>query len=227
MSATAEQLPLGMRPAEYDRLGELLDKCQPLATLETGLANGGSAVILCDWLSKNTNGQHTAIDPFQSAPTPKGFDNAGVKAVEKSGQGQRLTVIEDFGHIALPRLVAEGKKFQFVLIDGYHSFDYTMLDLFYADLLLDDGGYVVVHDTGMPAVCKACRFLETQKPYERLSPPIGETRTSFFGKASRRMSQLFSGTWNAYKERRTKWFSLAAYKKQSARLTDEWANCDF
>ena len=227
MSATAEQLPLGMRPAEYDRLRELLDRCQPKATLETGLANGGSAIVLCDWLAKNTNGQHTAIDPFQSAPKPKGFDNTGVMAVEQSGQGNRLTVIEDFGHMALPRLVAEGRKFQFVLIDGYHSFDYTLLDLFYADLMLDDGGYVVVHDTGMPAVYKACRFLETQKPYERLSPPIGETRSSLYGKVSRRVGQLLNGTWKAFEERRTKWFSLAAYKKQSSRLTEEWAACDF
>jgi cephalosporin hydroxylase len=227
MSATAEQLPLGMRPAEYDRLRELLDKCQPRATLETGLANGGSAVILCEWHSKNTDGKHTAIDPFQSAPKPKGFENAGVNAVASAGQAHRMTVIEDFGHLALPRLVEEGRKFQFVLIDGYHSFDYTLLDLFYADLLLDDGGIVAVHDTGMPAVYKACRFLETQKPYDKLSPPIGATLASLPAKVLRRVGQMFNGTSAAYAERRTKWFSLAAYRKQTSRLTDEWSACDF
>ena len=34
---------------------------------------------------------------------------------------------------ALPRLVEQGKRIQFCFIDGLHTFDYTMLDAFFAD----------------------------------------------------------------------------------------------
>ena len=90
-----------------------------------------------------------------------------------------------------------------------------MLDLFYADLLLRDGGVVAIHDTGMPAVFKACMFLETHKPYGRLGPPAGVTIPSFLGRVRRRLRQIASGSEARAdaRRRRTQWFSLAAYRK--------------
>lgn len=39
-----------------------------------------------------------------------------------------------------------GETFQFIFIDGMHTFDYTLLDFFYADLLLQPGGVICVDD---------------------------------------------------------------------------------
>ena len=55
----------------------------------------------------------------------------------------------------------------------------------------------------------------------------GETRKSVLGRLSRRAGQVLTGTWAAYADRRTRWFSLAAYQKLNARQTAEWADCDF
>lgn len=221
----AAEMPLGMRPAEYDRLRELLATHRPKRTLEIGLANGGSACVICQHLAEAGGEGHTAVDPFQS--DPKGFSGRGVEAVKGRGFGHLLTVVEDFGHLTLPRLVAEGKTFQFVLVDGWHSFDYTLIDLFFADLLLEPGGVLAVHDTGWPAVYKACRFLETHKPYDRLSPPPSVALTSLPAKLARRVGQVLTGTTAEAADRRTRWFSLAAYKKRESRQVPDDFFADF
>ncbi len=219
--ATA-QFPKGMRPAEYTVLCELLEKFAPKRTLEIGMANGGSAVVLCKYhATAQTGGRHTAIDPYQSAPPPLGFAAAGIAAVRNAGYGDFLNVIEKPNYLALPQLVAEQAKFDLVLIDGWHSFDYAFVDYFYADLLLPVGGVMIFHDTGWPSVERVCRFLEASKPYERLSPPTAVELKSLSQRLGRRMGQLITGRMAEAHERRTRWYSLAAYKKLADSLVPE------
>ena len=45
----------------------------------------------------------------------------------------RFTCLYEKDTVALPRLVEQGKRIQFCFIDGLHTFDYTMIDAFYAD----------------------------------------------------------------------------------------------
>lgn len=210
----ARMLPAGMRSQEYDRLREVLDELQPVHTLEIGMAHGGSTQVICEFLRTCARGKHTAVDPFQSAP--EGWSAQGIARIREAGLESWCEVIENFDYLALPRMVAERRVFDFVLIDGWHSFDYTLVDLFYADLLLREGGVVAIHDTGWPAVYKACRFLETHKPYDRLSPPPAVRLTSLRRKLARRMLQLLGGprAWVEAASRRTHWYSLAVYRKQ-------------
>ena len=69
---------------------------------------------------------------------------------------------------ALPRLGAEGLELDFALVDGLHLFDHTLVDFFYADRMLRDGGLVVFHDTWMPAVAQAVAYVEANRAYERV-----------------------------------------------------------
>ena len=50
--------------------------------------------------------------------------------------------IEQKSFLAMPRLLQAGRKFDFCFVDGMHLFDYTALDLFYADLLVRVGGII-------------------------------------------------------------------------------------
>ncbi len=208
-------LPAGMREEEYARLGEILDDLCPEATLEIGMANGGSTLVLCEFLKKQGHGKHTAIDPFQTAP--KGWAGKGVERVRQAELDSWYELLEELDYLALPRLVAAQKTFDFILIDGWHSFDYTLLDLFYADLLLKENGVLAVHDTGWPAVYKACRFLETHKPYDRLSPPIAVAIPTLIGRLARRIGQIVRGpkSYQEARSRREQWFSLGVYRKRA------------
>lgn len=207
--------PASMRPEEYAVLDGLLARFSPKHTLEIGMATGGSSERICRHLHARGGGTHIAIDPFQFAP--EGWAGAGVERVENAGLGQYLQVIDEPDLLALPELVRAGQRFDFILIDGWHSFDYTFLDLFYADLLLKPGGILAIHDTNMPAVHRACRFVETHKEYVRIGPPIAVTLPSLAARGLRRLRQALGGpaAWKAARQRRREWYALAAYEKQA------------
>ena len=55
---------------------------------------------------------------------------------------------------------------QFAFIDGWHTFDYTFIDFFYIDRILDVGGVVVFDDTNdYLAVRKVVRYALTHRAY--------------------------------------------------------------
>jgi len=205
--------PASMRHEEYAALGRLLEELKPNDTLEIGMANGESSCLICSFLHDHGGGRHVAVDPFETSES--GWNGQGLRLLEDSGLRDHLDFIEDYDYLAMPQLIREGRRFDFVLIDGWHSFDYTLLDLFYADLLLKVGGVVVVHDTGWPAVYKAVRFLESHKPYERISPPPTLHLRPLHRRLLRRLGQLLSGprALAEAKSRRENWCSLAAYRK--------------
>jgi hypothetical protein len=76
---------------------------------------------------------------------------------------------------------------------------------------------MVIHDTGMPSVHRVCRFIETHKRYVRISPAPAVVLRPLWRRLGRRLGQVLGGP-SALAEarsRRTEWFSLAAYRKES------------
>jgi predicted O-methyltransferase YrrM len=210
-------MPAGMSRQEYERIRELLMELRPERTLEIGMANGGSSVAICRVLKELGQGKHVAIDPFQNSP--EGWGGRGVENICKFGLSDIFELIEDLDYLALPRLAEAHRIFDFILIDGWHSFDYTLLDFFYADLLLREGGVLAIHDTSQPAVFKVCRFIDTHKPYKLISPPAHILIESLPGRVKRRIGQVLSGpaAMREAHERRTKWHMLVAYRKVDTR----------
>jgi predicted O-methyltransferase YrrM len=111
------------------------------ATLEIGLAYGASAVSI---MSAH-GGMHTCVDPFQE----QSYQNIGLKNLEAFGYQDRLIYYQDFSHNILPRLHAEGRKYDFIFIDGSHHFDNMFVDFYFANLLLSQNGYILFHDSWM------------------------------------------------------------------------------
>ena len=205
----------GMSPVELQKVAELIAASQPARVLEIGMANGTSSVMIADELRKY-GGHLTSIDPHQTMPAPFGYESAGVQAVRTILSTHRL--IEEYDYLALPRLVESGERFACILIDGYHSFDLTLLDLFYADLLLEQGGLLLCHDSSSPAVYKALRWLETNKPYTRLSPRL---YTHVWPLHKKLVYRLFHAA--ERKLLQTDWQMLAAYRKHDDRPMPEHA----
>lgn len=203
----------GMSPVELRTVAGLIALYRPARVLEIGMANGTSSVVIADELRKY-GGRLTSIDPHQTVPSPLGYDSAGVQAVRTILPTHRL--IEEYDYLALPRLVESGERFACILVDGYHSFDLTLLDLFYADLLLDNGGLLLCHDSSSPAVYKALRWIETNKPYTRLSPRLYTHVWPLHKKLAYRL-------FHAAERRRlqTDWQMLAAYQKKDDRPMPE------
>ncbi len=75
-------------------------------------------------------------------------------------------LIEGLSEIELPRLLSEGKKYDFCFIDGNHTFDHTLIDFFYLNRMLKVGGIMVFDDIGFPAVTKALRYVLNYPAYQ-------------------------------------------------------------
>ena len=89
-------------------------------------------------------GKHYAIDPNQSTQ----YQNIGRTLLKDAGLIDFVEVMEIPSYRALPILLEQCisnviPKFHLIYIDGWHTFDYTLLDFFYADLILETNGVIV------------------------------------------------------------------------------------
>ncbi len=123
----------------------VLEKCNAITTLEVGFAHGVSALVFCQALreSKKAHAQHYAVDPNQYTS----YNGAGCTAIDKAGYSDLLNVLAGPSHIEIPKLLEKGIRIDCALIDGWHTFDYTLIDFFLIDKILRTGGYVAFHDT--------------------------------------------------------------------------------
>jgi predicted O-methyltransferase YrrM len=124
-------------------------------TIEVGLALGMSALFLCQAVLAR-GGRHVAIDPFQQ----ESWNGAGLRTLREAGVGELVEVIEEESQLALPRLVAEGREFDFAFVDGDHRFEGVFLDLYFMMRLVRPRGLIVVDDMWMPSVRTAVAYVE-------------------------------------------------------------------
>lgn len=139
---------------------------RPQRAVEVGMACGGATLSILTAMESN-GGQGTliSIDPNQTT----GWQGVGVTSVARAGLAHRHRLIEDYDYFALPQLLSAGEQFEFAYIDGWHTFDYTLLDLFYIDRMLAVGGIVAFNDCGWPAVHKVIKFLLCHRRYEEIN----------------------------------------------------------
>jgi hypothetical protein len=215
--------PQGMLPSELTILKNLISQARPAKVLEIGMANGSSSLEILQLIHAYSGISLTSIDPFQLEPTDNGgFGGNGVLAVKNAGFSQLHRLMPEPDYTALPKLIAAGEKFEFIFIDGYHSFDYAFIDYFYADLLLSDGGILAFHDSSCDAVYKVCSFLMRNKPYELIGPSPAPLLHGIIPRLLRRMKYILNNQSAAFAQRRLQWCSLAAFRKISGTQCEQF-----
>jgi predicted O-methyltransferase YrrM len=147
--------PHSIGRGQGDALRDLAKTEGAARTIEVGLALGISALFLCQAVS-DRGGRHTAIDPFQA----ESWNGAGLRTLREAGVEELVEVIEEESQLALPRLVSEGREFDFAFVDGDHRFEGVFLDLYFMTRLVKSGGVVVVDDMWMPSVRTAVAYVE-------------------------------------------------------------------
>jgi predicted O-methyltransferase YrrM len=112
------------------------------SVLEIGLAMGVSSLFMqCAIKEISHPVRHMIIDPFQTAH----FAGAGVTALQRADfSGYQL--VEKLSEEVLPELWRQGETFDFVLQDGVHTFDHSMVEFFYLDKIINVGGLLVYDD---------------------------------------------------------------------------------
>ena len=149
---------------EYaEALHQAVRRYRPQTVVEIGLGNGASAVAIASALAGNGGGRLISIDPYQRAQ----FGGRGLEAVARCGLADHEW-IEEPSYLALPGLLRRGVKVDFAYIDGWHSFDYVLVDFFFLDKLLETGGIVGFNDTGFRSVDKVLRFAKRYRKYAEI-----------------------------------------------------------
>jgi hypothetical protein len=142
---------------------------RPKAIVEIGMASGVASLAMLAALHEiGEGGRLISIDPFQNAPDAP-WSGIGVANIQKSGFAGSHTLIEKYDYVALPQLVADRQRIQFAYIDGWHTFDYTLLDFFFVDKMMDPNGVVGFNDCGYRAVDRALRFVKTHRKYSEIN----------------------------------------------------------
>ncbi len=144
--------------AEGESLRDWVIKERAVTTIEIGLAFGFSTLYICEGLLQNNkeNAKHTVIDAFQTQKDK--YDNVGLDILAKAGLDSIIEFHGEKSQFVLPRLLKNGRKFDFGYIDGCHLFDYVFTDLFYLGQLVKMGGIIYIDDLQYPAFRKAIAF---------------------------------------------------------------------
>jgi len=137
---------------------------QPSLAVELGMANGLSTMAILTAMRASGAGRLISIDPHQS--TEWGGD--GSARVARYQLAAAHTLVEDYDYLALPRLLEAGTVVDLAYVDGWHTFDHVLLDIFYIDRMLRVGGVIGFNDCGFPAVHKALKFLLSHRSYEEI-----------------------------------------------------------
>lgn len=142
-------------------LDALLAARRPARTLEVGLYFGASALVFTEHHRRNNSapGAHMAIDPSQL--NPDYIDGGGVLSVERAGLAKWFEHRNEPSQLTLPALVAEGRTFDMIYIDGSHVFEDVFIDAYYCARLLSQGGLMLFDDSPRPSVAKVIKFIRT------------------------------------------------------------------
>jgi predicted O-methyltransferase YrrM len=154
-------------------------------TIEIGCAYGLSSLYICGALAGRAGAKHIIIDPNEYS----GYKGVGVANLKRAGI-DFFELIADGSEFALPSLAEkQANTFDLVFIDGWHTFDQTLLDLFYANRLIRVGGYIIVDDCTWVSVAKAVAYFSKYPAYQCWGQ-LPSARVSRKRRLARRLTSL-------------------------------------
>jgi predicted O-methyltransferase YrrM len=172
-----------MDEREGDLLAKVIEYVRPTTSLEVGFAYGVSTLFICEALARLAKpARHIAVDPFQSSQ----WKGIGLRNVTRAGYGEFVELREERSEIALPKLLGENTVLDVAVIDGWHTFDHSLVDFFYINKMLRIGGVVVLDDSTMRSVGRLVDHILTYGCYRIFGIPSGHglfiRRLAYYGR---------------------------------------------
>ena len=174
---------------EGNFLQEMIRSARPQVSLEIGCAYGISSLYICEALRDVNASQHIIIDPYQHFPLGKGplsgFEGIGLANLRRAGYFDLIDFHEVPSYQYLSRLTEDRVTIDFAFIDGMHTFDYALVDVFLIDKLLRPGGIVILDDFSYPSIRSVCRYVLSNLRYRCVGPP--SSQATLWRKLARRV----------------------------------------
>lgn len=154
----------GISQKEANVLKNILLENDISTTLEIGVAHGVSTLVFCSVLKflNKSNSLHYGIDPNQFSD----YGGAAINALKKENLEDYFKLLEGPSHLMLPELIKNNVVIDCALIDGWHTFDYTLIDFFLIDKILKQGGIILFHDMYMRSKQKVIKFIKSHRDYK-------------------------------------------------------------
>jgi predicted O-methyltransferase YrrM len=161
-AAQVDKISGGIHRDEVELVARIVDELDPATSLEVGLGYGFSALAICSSGRRATSERrHIVMDPHQSSY----WGGNGLENLAAANVRDMVEFHEDASYRVLPKLEAEGVEVDFAFIDGWHTFDFVFVDLFYVDKLLRPGGVVMFDDANWASIRPVIRFAVTNLGY--------------------------------------------------------------
>jgi predicted O-methyltransferase YrrM len=150
--------------AEALMLMKLVVDLKAAVTLETGVAFGASSLAICGAKQafESDHKIHYGVDPNQRTE----YADSAIVSLQKEKLDNQFQLLDGPSHLMLPKLIEKGVQLDFAFVDGWHTFDYTMIDFFLIDKMLRPGGMVAFHDMHSLSKQKVLRYILTHRKYE-------------------------------------------------------------
>ena len=145
-------------------------------SIEIGFAYGMSALAITEEVVKN-NGKHVIIDKFENT----GWKGVGLDLIDQAGYSKNIEFYEEFCYTILPKLLAEGRKFDFAYIDSTKQLDWLLVDFFFLDKLFVKNGIIVFDDVSFRGVRKLLRYISQFPDYKVYDTHPGKKK-GYFGR---------------------------------------------
>ena len=194
----------GISKEEVAMLISIIKDIKPKHTLETGVAFGVSTLAITSSLPSGS--MHYGVDPCQFSE----HNGAAISALEKSKLEDKFTLLEGPSHLMIPTLINKNVKIDFALIDGWHTFDYTLVDFFLIDKILNKNGIIAIHDMDMLSKQKVLGYILTHREYKIMEEyivkndkPLYYLLARFLKNVLKNPSKLFNMYWLKYQTRST------------------------
>ena len=170
-SEEGERLPLHSHLPFVDGqlLQEWLYEFRPRRVLEIGMAYGISSLFICDTLTQTGASTYQIVDPFQHTD----WRSIGVANMKRAGFDGSFVLHVEPSELCLPKLLGKQVCFDFAFVDGFHTFDHTLVDFFFINRMLDIGGIVIFDDVQLPSIQKLMDHIAAYPCYRPLTLPIG------------------------------------------------------
>lgn len=130
--------------------------------LEVGSFEGRSTVWFLENVLLNSKSTITCVDPWttysQNSDTFNSYFTSEsewdfrnhkrtfLHNIYNSGYMEKVNVIQDSSHLALPKMISNGDKFDIIFIDGNHTSPFVITDCVMSWYLLNKGGLMIFDD---------------------------------------------------------------------------------
>ena len=152
----SKYLSAGINEEEGTFLYNMIIEHKLKKIIEVGMANGISASYITSALKHQLSGILISIDPFQKTQ----WKSVGLELIKDIKTKTYHKLIEEKSFTALPMLLEKNKsQIDLIFVDGWHTFDYTLVDIFYSVFLLKVKGFLVVDDALHPGVASTLKYI--------------------------------------------------------------------